>query len=303
MNTSKILTFFGSGSLAAVSLDFLSDNFQIGAVITKAKPKHYKDPAPVELLASKKSLPIYFANNSADLESLFKQSDIPSNCGIIIDYGVLINPKVIDKFLFGIINSHFSLLPEWRGPDPITFSLLSGQNITGVSLMKINNEVDTGSLLAQSDIQIETNDDIQHLNNKLIHLNNNMLGKHINKYLDGELIPFTQKNKLPTYSQKISKINGFIDWNKPASVLEREIRAFRVWPGSYCSLFDIKMIITKAEVSDRLLKPAQIKIELPDKIFVGCRIGSLKLLEVKPSGKNNMSVCAFINGYKSQLAS
>ena len=103
-----------------------------------------------------------------------------------------------------------------------------------------------------------------------------------------------------TYSNKIVKSNGVMDWHKPSSVLEREIRAFDQWPGSFFMLNDIRLTVTKAEATDDYAEPGQVSITT-DKISIGCRVGSLLILEVKPDGKNNMPIKSFINGYSSKI--
>ena len=194
MNKSKVLTFFGSGSLAAASLNYLCSKYDVGAIITKAKAPHHKDPAPVEELANAKDIPVYFANNASELNELYDKSKIATECGIVIDYGVIITQQVINKFSLGIINSHFSLLPEWRGADPITYSLLSGQNTTGVSLMLIDMGLDTGKLISQEKIEIDPDENNQSLSLKLIDLSNNLLSKNLENYLFGGLVPYRPRD-------------------------------------------------------------------------------------------------------------
>jgi methionyl-tRNA formyltransferase len=126
-STSKTILFFGSGPVAAASLRSLADNFSVEAVITKAVPAHHKGVAPVEELAGELGLPIIFASTKKELDEVFTERTFTSKVGVVVDYGVIISQEVIDVFPLGIVNSHFSLLPEWRGADPITFSILSGQ--------------------------------------------------------------------------------------------------------------------------------------------------------------------------------
>ncbi len=150
--TSETIVFFGSGPVAAASLKALADNFEIEHVITKQAPLHHRGSIPVVETAEDLGLPILFANNRSQLDQAILGLDFKSRVGIIIDYGVIVSRSVIDKFPFGILNSHFSLLPQWRGADPITFSILSGQTETGVSIMLIVEELDEGQLIAQDKV-------------------------------------------------------------------------------------------------------------------------------------------------------
>src|SRR4051812_14202772 len=131
------IVFFGSGPVAAKSLELLAEYCNVEAVITKPQPEHHKEPFPVLTLAKKRDFKVFTPVGKKELSDLFETKPVTSQLGIVIDYGFIINQDVIDYFPLGIINSHFSLLPEWRGADPITFAILSGQKETGVSLMLI----------------------------------------------------------------------------------------------------------------------------------------------------------------------
>jgi len=288
---SKTIIFFGSGPVAAKSLDFLSNHFPIEAVITKRVPPYHRVPAPVETLAKKLQLPIFFANTKLELDDILAEKTFQSKLGVIIDYGVIVSEKVINNFELGIINSHFSLLPEWRGADPITFSILSGQKKTGVSLMLIKPDLDTGKLIAQKSLIIKPGQTTPSLTESLINLSNQMIIDYVPKYEEGSIKPKNQPHPdRATYSRKITKEDGFIDFNKKtAEQIEREVRAYIEWPKSYTYLLDKKIIITKAHISDEINGPLDITC-------MDNQIISVDEL-IAPSGKI-MSAKAFINGYK-----
>src|SRR4051812_40975768 len=128
------IVFFGSGPVAARSLELLAEHCTIEAVITKPHPAHHKEPFPVLQVAEKLGAKVFTPVGKAEVSELFKTRPVTSKLGIVIDYGFIINQDVIDYFPLGIVNSHFSILPELRGADPITFAILSGQEMTGVSL-------------------------------------------------------------------------------------------------------------------------------------------------------------------------
>jgi methionyl-tRNA formyltransferase len=290
-NTSKTIVFFGSGPVAAKSLDYIASNFDVEIVITKSKPLHHKHNAPVEELAKKLGLKILFANDKNSLDQIIDSTIINSRLGIIIDFGIIVSKKVIEKFEYGIINSHFSLLPEWRGADPITYSILSGQKHTGVSLMLIDEGMDTGKLLAQEKVEIENFETSISLTEKLVRKSNQMLTFFIPKYINGSIKPFIQpKDVNPSYSKKLTKQDSIIDQTKSSEQLEREIRAFQGWPGSKFTLKDKEIKIKKAHTSNK--KETEIDIF--------CSDGKYLVIDelIAPSGKT-MSSVAFINGYLS----
>lgn len=289
--TSKTIIFFGSGPVAAASLEYIAKHFNIEAIITKATPPHHKGIAPVEELASSLNLPILFSNTKQDLDNLFDAHKFKSEIGIIVDYGVIVSQKIIDNFRLGIINSHFSLLPEWRGADPITYSLLSDQTKTGVSLMIIRPELDTGRLIAQEEITISPSYTVHDLTSKLIELSNKMLAKYLPLYINGEITPYEQPNQdKASYSHKIHKLDGIIDSKKTAKQLEREVRAYYGWPGSQLVINSkTKIIVKKAHISNKKETP----------IDVLCSDGRYLVIDelIAPSGRR-MSVNNFLNGHK-----
>ncbi len=289
-NSSNTIVFFGSGPVAAASLESISTHFNIEAVITKAVPAHHKGIAPVESLAKELNLPIILASNKQELDELNSNHKFKSRLGIIVDYGVIVSKSVIDNFELGIINSHFSLLPQWRGADPITFSILSGQPKTGVSLMIIDPTLDTGKLITYKSIAIDSDETTPSLTNKLINLSNQLLIEFLPKYISGEVKPKNQPHPdRAVYSRKLTKSDGIIDWHKPAAQIEREVRAYSGWPGSHTKIGNYEIIVTKSHVS--ATKHSALDIKCGDNNYLS--VDEL----IAPSGRK-MNASAFLNGYK-----
>ncbi len=300
---SKKILFFGSGPVAAASLEKLISHTDISLVVTKRKAPGFKGTPPVELVANDHDMKLSFADNKTELEELILGMAEKFDLGIVLDYGVIITEKTIQSFPLGIINSHFSLLPEWRGADPITFSLLSGQVETGVSLMQINSGLDTGKLFETSKISISSIDTNPSLTEKLIDLSDGLLQKNIPLILNETATKFPQDiNQLTTFSKKIMKEDGLLNFNKPASVLEREIRAYKGWPRSYMKLGELDVIIEEATISDVPVALGKITIDEQDNIIIGTVRGSLKINKLMPFGKNVMSSKDFLNGYRNRLS-
>lgn len=286
---SKTIVFFGSGPVAAQSLEFLAAHFDIEVVITKSVPAHHKGIAPVEELARTLGLPTLFASTKRELDTIITEQNFKSSIGIIIDYGVIVSQMVIDAFELGIINSHFSLLPQWRGADPITFSILSGQQKTGVSLMIIDEGLDTGTLITQRNIGIEPTDTTPTLTDKLVTLSNELLLKYVPRYTDGEIKLRHQPHPdLATFSCKLTKADSILDFSKPADVLEREVRAFTGWPKSRMSYGIHPIVVLKAHVETTKKTPLSML----------CGDGAFLVIDelTAPSGKT-MTAEAFVRGY------
>jgi methionyl-tRNA formyltransferase len=295
------IVFFGSGPVAAESLRLLCSNFDIEAVITK--PSTAKEMQDAWTISKQFSV-----NSKQDLDDLFETEKFESKVTILIDFGIIVSRKVIDYFPFGILNSHFSLLPEWRGADPITYSILSGQKQTGVSLMLLTEKMDEGQLLAQSDQQIIVGETTSSLTKKLIGRSYAMLVAILPDYLDGKYGPAEQMEAsmvtadFPSYSRKLEKLDGLIDWAKPASVIEREIRAFQPWPKSRTRLGDLEVIITRSKVKSQESRVNIGQVIIEDKcLLIQCGSGLLEILELQPAGKKPMTVEAFLAGYKNRI--
>jgi methionyl-tRNA formyltransferase len=296
------VVFFGSGPVAAKSLDLLRTDFEIEAVITKPKPAHHRGEFPVLELAKTNGFKTFTPSNKRELSELFLDKPLKSRLGIVIDYGIIIAQDVIDYFPLGIINSHFSLLPEWRGADPITFSILSGQKMTGISLMLITAGLDEGPLLAQSAYELSGDITTPELTDELIQLSHAALKEVVPLYVEGHVTPAPQEEatihtiKQPTFSRKLTKEDGVIDWAKPAEQIEREIRAFIDWPKSRSVLAGKEVIITSSEVVQTSGVPGHAKVENKE-LIVHCGEKSLKIKSLKPAGKKEMSAEGFIAGY------
>lgn len=298
------IIFFGNGPVASASLNGLITIFgaeAIGMVVTKRRPAHHKDPAPVEVLSNEHGLSLSFADSRSELDTLIAKTAPASTLGIVVDFGVIIGQQTIDYFPHGIINGHFSLLPEWRGADPISFSILSGQAKTGVSLMLIDAGLDTGDILAIQELDISDYETTTSLTAKLIQLSTEMLAETIPSYLDGNVVPAPQDDFVITYSPKLSKNNSRLDFTKPAAVLGREVRAFNAWPKSKSTIGGIEVVVTIAKASAQKLPIGDYEVTTENTILIGCRVGCLEILELKPAGKQAMKTAAFLNGYGSRL--
>ncbi|PID32177.1 hypothetical protein CR970_01850 [Candidatus Saccharibacteria bacterium] len=294
------VVFFGSGPVAANSLSLLAQYADIEAVITK--PSTERDMAHIAPNA-----PIFVADSKRSLNKIIDTQQFSSRVAVLIDYGVIVSQRVIDSFELGIINSHFSLLPQWRGADPITHAILSGQSLTGVSLMLLVAKMDEGPIIAWGEQPLTGMETTTELTDNLIHLSNDLLRVELPRYLAGDVIPQPQEKLAKkydlsvSYSRKLTKQDGILDFTKSANQLEREIRAFVDWPKSRTTIGDRDVIITAAhavyEANDNL-PPGKITTAPREKrLKISCAEGVLYIDRLKPAGKPDMSVEAFLAGY------
>lgn len=294
--------FFGSGPVASQSLEMLAKYCELELVITKPSTESIMRSSTPE------GTKLVCVSSKSELDELLDNNQLKSTYGILIDFGIIVSKKVIDRFPLGIINSHFSLLPQLRGADPITFSILSGQKTTGVSLMLLDVNMDEGPILAQSPLDIGANDTSESLTSNLIDLSDSLLKETLPQYLNGSIIPVDQAsaselmgiNPNPTYSQKLTKEMGLLDWSKPAKVLEREIRAYHSWPKSFAKLGKVDVIVRYATVTKESGKPGTYKFDKKS-LTIFCGSDALNIISIQPAGKKEMPISAFLAGYSSSL--
>lgn len=299
MSDNISIVFLGSGPVALRSLKLLSEQFTIEAIITKPVTTH-------EMQATLPGVPVHAVSSRRELDELLASRPFKSTLGVLIDFGIIVSQAAIDAFPYGIINSHFSLLPDLRGADPITFAILSGQPETGVSLMLLSAGMDEGPLLAQAPYHMQSGETTPSLTDILIDMSDAALKEIIPKYLDHAIDPAPQEavtlavSKAPTYSRKLKKDDGRIDWKKSATQIEREIRAFIQWPKSYTTLAGRDVVITLAHASDSQGEPGTVHVE-GKRLLVACGEGSLEIDRLKPAGKPEMDASAFLAGYRQLL--
>lgn len=281
--------FFGTGPVAARCLELLAKHVEIEAVITKPRPPHHKGAVPVLELAETLGLPTLTARNKAELDQLIASCTLTSRYAILIDFGIIVSRLVINYFPLGIVNSHFSLLPQLRGADPITWAIANGDEKSGVSLMLIDEGMDTGRLITQKSLYLAPNETTPTLTEKLIQLSDELLRGHLPRYLAGSITPRNQPHPdRATYSRKLTKADGQIDLTQPAANIERQIRAFLGWPGSRTKLGSLDVIITQAHVTRH-----------EEELSLLCGDGNYLVIDrLKPAGKKEMPREAFLTGYK-----
>lgn len=223
-----------------------------------------------------------------------------SQLAVLAAYGQIIPQRILDEFPLGVINIHPSLLPQYRGPTPIEQALLDGVAKTGVSIMRLTAGMDEGPIYKQKIVHLNGSESKAELVTTLQKLGADLLVSVLPLIAEGSLKPRQQPHPdRATYTTKIAKTDGVIDWNKPAEQVEREIRAFLGWPGSRTTLFDKDVIITKAHAVSSDDTPGKVEVVKDARsIIVYCKSGYLCIEQLKPAGKKEMPVSAFLSGLR-----
>ena len=300
--TKNSLVFFGTGQTSLDSLKGLNSEFSIELVITKPPAKNSAGKEflnPVHTWAQQNNLQIITPASKSELQSELGARKLNSKLAVVLDYGMIIPKSVIDMFPLGILNSHFSLLPKYRGANPIRAAILSGDKTTGITIIKITPQLDDGPILTWA--LVDTNDDdAPSLRARLSDVNCPLLCETIRLYLSAQLDAVAQDESEASYTHKTTKEDGLIDPQKSAAQLEREVRAYAVWPKSYLIYNGKPLIIIEAKDSSVPVKSDQFEV-VDGNLHYGCKNGSLVIKMLQPAGKAVMDYKAFINGYLNSL--
>lgn len=301
---SKKILFFGTEDFSLGALQALVDaGYSIAAVVTKPDSPQGRGqkltPPKVKVYAAEHDIPVWQPLKLSEIADDIKA--IGDVAGVLVSFGKIIPQSIIDLFTPGIINVHPSLLPKYRGPSPIETAILNGDTETGVSIMQLSADMDAGPIYGYTPFELHGNETAPELYKELGKLGNQTLIKLLPLILREEATGLPQNNQQATYCQLIKKSDGIIEWNRPATDIERQIRAYREWPKSRTTLGATEVIVTKAEiVAVDAETPGTIRIGT-DELLVSTTQDWLKITELKPLGKKEMPVQAFLAGYRLQL--
>lgn len=272
MGKPKII-FFGTFEYAAHSLkSLLEENYSIEMVVTNPDSpqgrKKVLTPTPVKLVAKAHSLEVLQPyslkigklENSLEIEKL-KLKIKTADLGIVVAYSKIIPKEILELFPKSVLNIHPSLLPAYRGPSPIQSAILNGEKETGVTIMKIDEEVDHGPILAQAKYQIPPDDYNSQISHELFELGTELLIQNIPDYLSGKAEIKLQDHSKATFTKKFSWENGKIDWSQPAEKIYNQIRALNPEPGTWTTFEGKILKIPKAKLENGKILPEEVQLE------------------------------------------
>jgi methionyl-tRNA formyltransferase len=298
------VVFMGTPDYAVPSLEALCAHHQVALVITQPDRKQGRgqklSPPPVKTTALRYGLPVWQPNTLRNPEAIDRLRATGADVYITAAIGFILPPAVLALPPHGCLNLHASLLPRWRGAAPVSAAILNGDPETGITLMQTDEGLDTGPILAQVRCPIAPDDTTETLTHRLAHMGADLLIAVLPRWINGEIIPQTQPSEGATFSQRLSKEAGWIDWRQPASLIERMTRAYDPWPGAYTTYRGRRLKIVRAEALPdwpHALSPGHA-ILVPDKrIAVTTGRGVLVLREIQLAGKRAMSPDALWRGY------
>ena len=297
MKKKQRLIFFGTPDFALPPLKTLYlGGYEIAGVYTqepKKKSRGMKElKTPVHLWAESQLLPVYFPSK-LDKQSLEEFESLKPDVAILFAYGKIIPLKWLNIPTFGFINIHASLLPRWRGAAPVQRAIENNDKKSGITIMKMNEGLDEGPIIASQEIAINSETNGQTLIDQISHDSCSLLYNNLEKYLKGLLSPVDQDHEKSTYASKINKDESRLNWNTDAKILEQKIRAFYPYPATWFSHKGKRYKVLKAKVSS--LKGESGKI-LQSPLIIGCKQNSLEILEIQAEGKKSQSIDQFLLG-------
>ncbi|MEE0517397.1 MAG: methionyl-tRNA formyltransferase [Anaerovoracaceae bacterium] len=297
--------FMGTPDFAAEVLRRLYDSENsVELVITqpdRAKNRGKKiQPTPVKELAGKHNTPVYQPEKiRKDEQVMEKLKAVSPDVIVVAAYGQILPEEILNLPEYGCINVHASLLPRLRGASPIQHAIINGDEKTGVTIMQMAKGLDTGDMLAKTEIEIGSMNG-QQLHDALARIGGNLLVDTLKLISEGKVIPEPQDNTLATYAGMISKKDGRIDFCKSPDEIERLIRGFDPWPGAFCSLDGETIKIWKAEASDDTSEAPPGSIIFAGETGIGICCGGkiLNVTEIQAPGKKRMKVSDYLRGHK-----
>jgi methionyl-tRNA formyltransferase len=299
------VVFIGTGEIGLPTLRALqkSEHELVGVVTQPDKPsgRHQKiTPPPIGAAVSSSQISILRPARIKDRQSTDQLRALEPDVIVVMSYGQILPHEVLEIPKIACLNLHASLLPRWRGAAPIQAAIASGDRETGITVMYMDEGLDTGDILLQRKIDILPNDTGETLHDRLAQVAPGSLLEALDLLASGNAPRTVQDTPLATYAPKLKRDDGQIDWSESADVIERKIRAFNPWPGAFTKIAtepDARrnLKIFAAAIIDLRGRPGEI-LRRNNELIVATGKGALSLGEVQLEGKRRMSATQFLRG-------
>jgi methionyl-tRNA formyltransferase len=310
----KRLVFMGTPEFAAIILNYVLDwpGGEVVAVYTQPDRPSGRGqklkPSPVKELAVQKGLDVYQPKNFKQEQDIQVLAALKPDFLLVAAYGLILPGKVLATAKVAPINVHASLLPKYRGAAPIQRAIMAGEPATGITIMLMDEGMDTGPILLQRAMAIGIDDTAATLHDDLAHLGGRLLVEALDKMVQNKLVPIPQPEELATYAPKLKKEEGLIDWNRPCLQVHNQIRALYPWPGAYFDWVrpdqkEIRLHIYPGKVGPDLTEkvaPGTILGVEDNLIAIACADKIYYTPEVKPENSKALDAQSFYCGYLSK---
>lgn len=303
------IVFMGTPDFSVPVLrKIIEDGYDVIAVVTQPdRPvgrKKILTPPPVKVEALKHGIPVYQPEKIRQREELDEILALNPDLIVTAAFGQILPKELLDAPKHGCINVHASLLPELRGGAPIHYAIIQGKKKTGITIMYMVEKLDAGDILTVAEVPITENDNVGTLHDKLSAAGSALLSETIPKLLNGDIKPVPQKDEEATFAYNIKREQEKIDWSKSGEEIYDHIRGMNPWPVAYTTLEGSVLKLWKSEktTGNPNAEPGEVIGIEENGIIVNTGNGTaLKLLELQPSGKKQMSAVDFLRGAGSKV--
>jgi methionyl-tRNA formyltransferase len=300
------LVYMGTPAFAATILaGLIETGHHILAVYTQpprpAGRGHRPQPSPVQLLAAQHKLVLRspVSLRTAEAQAAFRE--LSADVAMVAAYGLILPRQILCAPRLGCLNVHASLLPRWRGAAPIQRALLAGDTETGITIMQMDEGLDTGPILLQQAVSIAPGATAAGLSPELAELGCRLILKALDAIDDGTLVPRPQPQDRVTYARKIDREDGRLDWRRAATSLERQVRALDPWPGVYFESPGRRGGGERVRVLAAIALPGEAGhapgTVLDDKLSIACGEGAFRPLRLQRPGRAPLDAADFLRGF------
>jgi methionyl-tRNA formyltransferase len=296
------LAFLGTSEFAVPALRALVEaGHDVVAVYTRVpKPAgrgQQEQKTPVHQTADALGLPVRTPETLRNVDEAVAFKALDLDAAVVVSYGHILPKNFLDAPVLGCINIHGSLLPRWRGAAPIHRAIVAGDDKTGVTTMRMDEGLDTGPMLLAESTPISAGDTAETVHDRLAEMGAKLIVSTLDALVRGTLQAVPQPEDGVTYAHKLGREEGALDWRRPATELERKVRGFHPWPGSWFELNGEKIKVLEASLALAGGAPGTVTVMRDGFPTVACSIGGLKLLKLQRPGKSAMAADAFLRGY------
>ena len=293
------IVFFGTPLFAVPSLNaLLASQEEVVAVVTQPDKRKGRDrilsPPPVKELALREGVCVLQPKSLKDLLFLDELYKLKSEMIVVVAYGKILPPQMLELPPHRCINVHASLLPKYRGAAPIQWAIIKGEKKTGITTMLMDQGMDTGDILLQEETEVYDDDNSETLGKRLADIGGSLLIKTIQKVKEGSVRPVPQTGT-SSYAPPLKKEDGRIDWSNTAVGIFNFVRGMYPWPCAYCYLNGERIKITQAKVLDGHGIAGRVE-EAGEELFVGTGKGLISVIQLQPQGKRLMTAKEFLIG-------
>ena len=297
------LILFGTPDFAVPSLDTLvRGRHDVAAVVTQPdRPKgrgRKTAPSRVKRVARQHSLEVWQPEKASTPQFVQKLRSIAPDLIVVVAYGEILKPEILDIPEHGAINLHASLLPKYRGSSPIQAAILNGDDVTGVTVILMDERMDTGDILAQAEVLIEKDDTAGTLHDKLARLGAKVLAETVDRIESGAVAPEPQDHELATYTKMLRKEDGVIDWGMPTQRLHNFVRAMNPWPLAHTQGGKFRIWTTSVPASWKgQAEPGTVLHADDDRLLVATVDGTIQIERIQVAGGRPMSSAELLRGH------